>query len=581
MSTAKGRTIIMKWFENLKIAQKLISSFVLVSLFVAVVGFIGTVGMKQINSNAISMHDYNLESVKQLNTVRINMGDIRFNVIKINSQKNKDNQNEALEKEISEIFNKNNAIINNYEKTLASDQEKQIIEQLKKYLKDYEAGYELTIKFANENNYTDADANSLKLQESGDQINKNLENLIQINVDDADNSYKEDNSMYKTSLNKIVVIAFLGLFIAIALGIVISIWISKQLKKVLNFAEGIGNGDLTQQIEIDTKDEIGSLAKALNQSSKNMRDLITEIMGSASDISATSEELSATVEEVSSKMEVVNESTEQISRGVQDLSSSTEEVTASAEEISASTNGLAKRASDSEASINEIKRRAVNIKEKAAKSIEIGESIYEEKSANILKAIEDAKVVQEVKLMADSIGSIAGQTNLLALNAAIEAARAGEQGRGFAVVADEIRKLAEQSSQAVISIQSMVAQVQDAVAKLSQSGQDVLEFMVINVKPSYELLMSTGVQYEKDAEFVNNIIEEISSSSMQMNEMVEQVSSAIQNVSATAEESASSSEEIMGSINEITLAVNDVARSAQSQAELAQKLTEMVQKFKI
>jgi methyl-accepting chemotaxis protein len=198
-----------------------------------------------------------------------------------------------------------------------------------------------------------------------------------------------------------------------------------------------------------------------------------------------------------------------------------------------------------------------------------------------LSAIEDSKVVEQVKMMADSIGSIAEQTNLLALNAAIEAARAGEQGRGFAVVAEEVRKLAEQSSEAVTNIQNMVSQVQNAVSKLSKSGQDVLDFMANNVKPTYELLMNTGVQYGNDAEFMNSTVEEFSTSAKQMDEVVMQVSGAIQNVSAVAEESAASTEEILVSINEITLAINEVAKSSQSQAELAQKLTDMVNKFKV
>jgi len=123
--------------------------------------------------------------------------------------------------------------------------------------------------------------------------------------------------------------------------------------------------------------------------------------------------------------------------------------------------------------------------------------------------------------------------------------------------------------------------VESAVNKLSQSGQDVLEYIVSNVKPTYNLLNDTGIQYEKDAEFIRNIIEEISSTSGQMKEVIEQVGDAIQNVSATAEESSAGSEEILGSVNEITLAVSDIAKSAQSQAELAEGLNSMVQKFKI
>ena len=571
----------MRWFGNLKTVQKLVSAFVLVALFIAVVGFIGITDIRAIKSNADSMHDYNLESIKQLTTIRQNIGDIRFDVLKIDAQRNLNNQNEALEKEINELQTESNTIISNYEKTILSDEEKPTFTQLKDDLKTYENAFALVIKLANENNYTEADANYSKLTPIRTKIYNELSDLIKINTNQADNAYKESNATYKSSLYKIIAIVSLTLLIAIVFGILISMWISKQINKVLQFAEAIGSGDLTQSIKIDTKDEIGSLAKALNQANKNIRNLIIQIINSAGDISATSEELSATTEEISSKMEIIHGSTEHISNGVQDLSATTEEVNASAEEISSTTSMLSKSANDATVSIDEIKVRAIDIKDKAIDNIEKSNVIYDKNRSNILKAIEDAKVVSEVKMMADSIGNIAEQTNLLALNAAIEAARAGEQGKGFAVVADEVRKLAEQSSEAVTNIQNMVSHVQNAVTRLSQSGEDVLEFMSSNVKPNYELLMNTGIQYEKDAEFINSIIESFASSSTQMDESVNQVSGAIQNVSAIAQESAGGTEEILASVNEVTFAITEVAKSAQDQAELSQKLNEMIQQFKV
>jgi len=278
---------------------------------------------------------------------------------------------------------------------------------------------------------------------------------------------------------------------------------------------------------------------------------------------------------------VVNESVEQISKGTQELSATTQEVTTSTKEISATTNVLAKNASDAAISVTEIHKCATDVKDKALRNIEQSNLIYHENRSNILKAIEDSKIVEEVKMMTSSIGEIAEQTNLLALNAAIEAARAGEQGKGFAVVADEVRTLAEQSSEAVAKIQKMVSQVQIAFKSLSKSGQDVLEFMSTNVKPSYELLMNTGIQYEKDAEFMHNLIGKFASSSKQIDYVVMQVSDSIQNVFGVAQESEISTEEILSNVNEITLAIADVAKSSQSQTELSQELNKMVQKFKI
>ncbi len=571
----------MKWFKNLKIAPKLISSFILVALLICLVGVNGLRNMNIINSNAGTMHDYNLESIKTLNTIKLNFGDIRSDLLKLVYQQNKNNQNESIKKEISQLINENNDLISKYETSLLSQSEESAFSDLKLNRDSYSSNINAIVSLIDKNDYDAADANFDKITETRKKIYDNMDKLIQNNVSQSDDAYNKNNLTYKSSFTSTTLIIAIGLILAVVLGLLISLMISKQVNKVLLFAEALGQGDLTKSIDIDTKDEIGNLSKALNSAKENIQKLILEIMNSSSDISATSEELSATTEEISSKMEVVSESTEQISKGVQDLSATSEEVTASTEEITSTTSILAKEADNAMISITEIKNRAIDIKMKASQNIEQSNSIYEENRSNILNAIKDAKVVAEVKTMADSIGSIAEQTNLLALNAAIEAARAGEQGKGFAVVADEVRKLAEQSSEAVSSIQNMVSQVQAAFERLSKSGQDVLEFMSNNVRPNYELLMDTGLQYEKDSEFMNNIIKNFTSSSKQIDDLVMQVSSAVQNVSAVAQESAGGTEEISSSVNEVTVAVSDVAKSSQSQAELSQKLSEMIQKFKI
>ena len=571
----------MNWFKNLKIKQKLISAFILIALLICLVGVLGLRNMNTINANAVTMHDYNLASIKALTTIKQNFADIRSDVLKLAYQQNENNQNASIKKELSELVNTTNSLIDVYEKSMISKSEEGTFSQLKENRDSYVSAINTITKLVDKNDYSAADENFNKITEARKKIYINMDDLIQNNISQSDVAYNTNNSIYRSSFISTTFIIILGLILAVIFGLFISTMISKQVNAVLLFAEALGQGDLTKSIALNSKDEIGNLSKALNDAKENIYKLIVEIINSASDISATSEELSATTEEISSKMEVVNETTEQISKGVQDLSATTEEVNASTEEISSTTNLLAKDADNALTSINEIKKRAVDIKSKASNNIQKSNLIYEENRSNILNAIEDSKVVSQVKIMADSIGSIAEQTNLLALNAAIEAARAGEQGKGFAVVADEVRKLAEQSSEAVTNIQNMVSQVQIAFERLSKSGQDVLEFMSNNVRPSYELLMTTGVQYEKDSEYINKIINRFVSSSKQIDDVVIQVSSAIQNVSSVAQESASEAEDILGSVNEITFAITNVAKSSQSQAELSQKLSEMVQKFKI
>jgi methyl-accepting chemotaxis protein len=562
-------------------SKKLIPAFIGIALLIALVGSVGIRNMQIMNKNSNTVYQQNLLSIEQMNKIKQNTLEIRYNLLKISNQANKENQNPGLEKEISNYSAETDELLNTYEKNFLTEEQKPILEKLKKDLQEFRSIYNDVIKLSDQQDFEKSKVRFTEIATARANVFKGLDDLIQINEELAANSHSQNSNAYNSSLYFILTVVIIGLALSIIIGTSISVIISKQLKQVLNFAEAIGEGDLTNKIAIDSRDEIGRLSKALNKAGEHIKELITKIVISAEKINSSSGDLSATTEEISSMMNTSGEATESIAKGAQDLSATTEEVHASMDEIARDTHDLADKSEESKTSGDEINKRAIEIKQKAAENIKQGNIIYEEKKLNIIKAIEEGKVVEEVKIMADSIGSISEQTNLLALNAAIEAARAGEQGKGFAVVADEVRQLAEQSSEAVIQIQNMVTQVRNAFDAISSSGQDILDYIANNVQPSYNLLLDTGVQYEKDAEFVSHMAIGIFNATKHMNDTVTQVNKAFESVSLTAEKSAASSEEVLASISEITKVVAQVADSAQSQAELALELHELVQKFKI
>ena len=153
------------------------------------------------------------------------------------------------------------------------------------------------------------------------------------------------------------------------------------------------------------------------------------------------------------------------------------QISASVQEVDSSINELSGKAMEGSNNANESKKRAEDVQNNSKKAIDETKKIYAEKENKMLQVIENRKVVDRIKIMADTIGDIAEQTNLLALNAAIEAARAGEQGKGFAVVAEEVRTLAEQSSEAVIDIQDTIVKVQEAFNNSIDTGNDILNFI--------------------------------------------------------------------------------------------------------
>ncbi|QGU95793.1 HAMP domain-containing protein [Clostridium bovifaecis] len=570
----------MEWFDNLKIGKKLTLSFTLISLLIGIVGYIGIANMGKINSSAESMYNKNMVGVQVIGEIKQNLLQIRSDILLLLYDKDR-SKLQGIEEEIQKLTDINNKLIADYKNIITTEEEQKLFGQFEKQLEDYRAKRVELIKHVHENKYEEAFKDFPKVNDIREKMFDTLDKEIELNSKIAQKDNERNNALYKSSLSLTIVIIFAGIFLALLLGIKMSNMISKRMNKVLAFAESVGEGDLSSEIDINTQDEIGNLASALNKAGENMRALISEIMGSAADISAASEELSATTEEVSSQMETIDESAGQIAKGAQDLSASTEEVSASSEEIDSRANEMLRKAEYARNRSEEIRKRAVATKERSAKAIESALTIYNEKKANVIKAIEHGKVVDKVRIMADSIGSIAEQTNLLALNAAIEAARAGEQGKGFAVVAEEVRKLAEQSAEAVSNIQTIVSQVQLAFSNLSKHADDIINYVGRDIKADYEVFAEIGVQYEKDSDLISIMASEITVASGAISEAVKQVNSAIENVSVTAQESASTSEEMSSSINETTMAISQVAKSAQNQAVLVEKLSNMAQKFKI
>ena len=379
-----------------------------------------------------------------------------------------------------------------------------------------------------------------KRNETADRVLSHTEETAEKGIAETLEIAERAESLLKSSSTIMIV----GLIAALALGVVVAVFITRgvtgPLTEMVAVANHIADGDLSKEIRVDQKDEVGRLADAF----RHMKDRLTEVGGLAREIAdgnltvevrkrSEKDELMIALQKmvhdlteiavnVQNAAEQVNTGGEQISAGGQELSqaaseqaASVEQVSSSLEEISSTVNGNADNA----------KETAAIAEKAAADAAEGGDAVKE--------------AVEAMKRISEKIGiieEIARQTNMLALNAAIEAARAGEHGKGFAVVADEVRKLAERSNQAAGEITGLIKESSNRVqegAQLSDETGKALKEIVEGVQATVAKLT------------------EIATATVEQATNAQQVSEAIQGVAQVTEQAAAGSEEMASSSEEL------------------------------
>ena len=404
-------------------------------------------------------------------------------------------------------------------------------------------------------------------------------------IDDEIAAREDELAKYVTTRMTALIGACLGLLLIVGVLVtMIALDIIHSVRNISASINVIAGGDFVQKVPkklVNRKDDFGNLAKTLEGMRHSLRGLLAQVKNESVNIDNVVESIDANVFTLNSEIEDVSATTQELAASTEETAASADQINSMTQQIDDAAREIATRAQDGATEAEDIHKRASQSKMNAVENRQKMEQMLAEIRSSLQKALEDAKVVEKIGILADSILNITGQTNLLALNASIEAARAGDAGRGFAVVAEEIRVLAEQSQEAVANIQAVTENVSSAVGNLAKDSNRLLDYVDQDVVESFALFEQMADDYNADATKVNELVSDFSATSEELLASINSISEAIDGITLASNDSAAGTTNIAQKTVSIVNESSEVMKSAKVAEQSAEELRKNVDNFKI
>lgn len=534
--------------KNWKVSVKLFVSFAVVILFTCLVGGLGYLGMARMNGAERRLYNYDVIALEEIGHINSNFHQQRVvlrNYLLLTIGSKEFTANEELLKTLETEMD---AHIQNYELTITDEEDRDAFDA---FLEKYHGEFAVFKKNVSGIGVSDASSSAtsslIKSALATDEIASEIEYCYDLNVEDAEQSIRDNESLFFTYaiLQGVMILVCLG--VSIAAGIALQRTIANPLAKMLDAATQIAVGDMDVTLDTESADEVGQLAEAFRRMAASLRHQalnLQQIAGGdlTADISTSSER-----DMVGNSLRAMSDN---LNRLFHEILSASSQVSAGASHVSDGSQSLAQGASEQAAAIEQLSSSifeiSLNTKENA-KMAEKAAELYTgikrraQESTNLmnemLRAVDEINQASlNISKIIKLINDISFQTNILSLNAAVEAANAGQHGKGFAVVAGEVRNLAAKSSQAAADTDALI---ENSIAK-ARLGADI-------AKKTHDALGEIVADILHSAQLIDDIAKASGEQALgveQINLGIDQVAQVVSMNSSTAEQSAMAAEEM-------------------------------------
>ncbi len=400
----------------------------------------------------------------------------------------------------------------------------------------------------------------------------------------ADITRNDIESSIKAILMKLitVMIAF-GVMIGLLLYISTVRLLTRPVEKLEMVLKTFASGDFSQEVnrELQVKrDEVGSIARALEDTRHFISDLLHNLKEGSQLINQAVEKNCEDINYLYEKInEVVNVSGN-VSSSMEETAASTHEMEENTEHIKEALTSINEETHDGMKESSRINTSVYQLNQKVEQSKERADNICDEIQKRIEVSMKKADNIKVINQSVEMIMSVSDEINLLALNASIEAARAGEAGKGFAVVAEEVKKLADESREATVMIQSKVGMAIESVYELMENSKYALEFLKGDIMSDYEQFLESGKMYVKSSNAMKELFETFSDTTDNLNKSIGHMNQSIKEVNKVAQLTSEDVVNIFENINEANECADSIFGEAQNIKNQMDDLLKVVQKVK-